>query len=382
MSVSNLGSSSSTAASTTVAPIDASINPTRSRNDSVGSSASSLPRRTDLRSHARSISASSISGPASIGSRKSRYAEPGTSEVHAELASFSAHPHSPRSVKSPRALTPLTRSHSVASESILSEDLVLGDPAADSGTPRLRASSTEQFSLPEPALTAKSSLSDIQSRRLSGTSIYSLASARGIAPPLPPGPAPTSDPSTRARSASNLMSSGKSLASTPPETSLSNVTVTTSSTSQGGQPSSGGHALAPRDPHSQPLDLMRRNQRSDTANTANTTTSTTTSTTNSRSQPDRSRSRVKRRFSGSTGHSSHSPGSDRDPSYREKEEGWYFLFPRTPRDTLMLIIDSETSSLGSHWYLCFGYKSAEQAEQKYSEQSHCEQGVRRGGLWG
>lgn len=316
MSRSNFSTSSS-AANSPAAPIDATTNPARSRDDSVGSSASSLPRRTDIRSHSRSISASSVSGPASIGSRKSRYAEPGTSEVHAELATFSAHPHSPRSVKSPRALIPQSRCHSTASESVLSEDFILGDPAADSGTPRLRACSTEPSylpSLPEPALTAKSSLSDIQSRRLSGTSIYSLASARGVAPPLLSGPAPTSDPSTRARSASNLMSSGKGPTSTPPEAGVSNVTVTTSSSTQGGQPSAGGHALAPRDHHSQPLDLMRRNQRSDTSST---------STTNPRSQPDRSRSRVKRRFSGSTGNSSHSPGSDRDPSHREKEEGCY-----------------------------------------------------------
>lgn len=311
MSDSNFSSSSTAANSAAAASNDTTTNPTRPRDDSVGSSASSsLPRRTTVRSHSRSISSSSVSGPPSIASRKSRYAEPGTSDIHAEFSNFPAHPHSPRSVKSPRAL-------SGTSDSTLSEDFLLGDAATDSGTPRLRAaSSTEQpnySALPEPALTAKSSLSDIQSRRLSGTSVYSLASVRGVAPPPPPPcPAPTSDPGTRARSASNLMSSGKGPSSTPPDAGLSNVTVTTSSNTQGGQPSSasGNHALAPRDPHSQPLDLIRRNQRSDTSSNAN-----------SRSQPDRSRSRVKRRFSGSTANSSHSPGSDRAPAHREREEG-------------------------------------------------------------
>jgi len=42
---------------------------------------------------------------------------------------------------------------------------------------------------------------------------------------------------------------------------------------------------------------------------------------NVRSQPDRSRSRAKRRFSGSTANSSHSPSSDRGPHHTELAEG-------------------------------------------------------------
>ncbi|KAI6785421.1 Inositol hexakisphosphate and diphosphoinositol-pentakisphosphate kinase-like protein [Emericellopsis cladophorae] len=111
------------------------------------------------------------------------------------------------------------------------------------------------------------------------------------------------------------MSNNKGPNSTPSEAGLSNVTVTTSSI-QGGQPASGSHALAPRDPHSQPLDLMRRNQRSDA-----TTNPPAPAPSSSRGQLDRSRSRAKRRFSGSTANSSHSPGSERGSSHREKEEG-------------------------------------------------------------
>ncbi|KAF4126644.1 Glutathione synthase/RimK-type ligase, ATP-grasp superfamily [Geosmithia morbida] len=108
------------------------------------------------------------------------------------------------------------------------------------------------------------------------------------------------------------MSSGKSPASTPPEAGVSNAGVTTSPGPQGGQQQTvtGSHALASRDPHAQPLDLMRRNQRSETA--VNTAPSTRAQ------QPDRSRSRAKRRFSGSTGNSSHSPGSDRGHGHREE----------------------------------------------------------------
>ena len=291
--------------------------------DAVGDSASNnvnVNPNPNPRSHSRSISASSVSRHSSLASRKSRYAEPGTTGVHAESPKFSTHSPSLRSLRSPRALSSQKQRNSATSESILSEDLVLGDAAIEEpDTPRLRhgpQSETTSYwpGLPEPALTARSSLTDIQSRRLSGNSIYSLASARGVGPPTTTA-APTSDPVGRTRSASYLMSSNnnnnKAPTSTPSESGLSNVTVTTSSSAQAGT-SPGNHALAPRDPHSQTLDVMRRNQRTE----MNASTSTT-----SRSQPDRSRSRVKRRFSGSTGNSSHSPGSDRGPSHREKEEG-------------------------------------------------------------
>ncbi|GAO16838.1 hypothetical protein UVI_02053760 [Ustilaginoidea virens] len=90
---------------------------------------------------------------------------------------------------------------------------------------------------------------------------------------------------------------------TPPEPGLSNVTVTTSSSN--GAMANGQHNLTTRDPHAQPLDLMRRNQRAES---------------NMRTQPGRSRSRANRRFSGSTSTSTHSQGSDRGP-HRDREEG-------------------------------------------------------------
>lgn len=69
---------------------------------------------------------------------------------------------------------------------------------------------------------------------------------------------------------------------------------------------------------SQPLDLMQRNTRPDPSSM--------------RAQPDRSRSRAKRRFSGSTANSSHSPGSERGTQYREKEEGRHDKSASSRRD--------------------------------------------------
>jgi len=262
--------------------------------------------------HARSISSSSLA-TSSVASRKSRYAEPGTAEVHVERSNVSATSSSPPvSVKGSRSILQQSRRQSGISDA-WSEDLVFGDPQLsaldDTETPRIRAASTFDASyhvfLPEPALTARSSLSDIQARRLSGNSIYSLASARGILNSSPS--AQGSEPGAPARSVPSLMSSSKGMSSSPSEAGLSSVTVTTSTGSQPGHSAaSGQHNLTPRDPHAQPLDLMRRSQRMDS---------------NVRSQPDRSRSRAKRRFSGSTANSSHSPSSDRGPHHREKEEG-------------------------------------------------------------
>ncbi|KAL6896505.1 histidine phosphatase superfamily domain-containing protein [Trichoderma evansii] len=262
------------------------------------SSPSTLPSQPSR--HSRSVSVSSFTG--SVSSRKSRYAEPGTSDIHAERSSFSSSPHSSNLLRGGRSW-PYSRRHSAASEALI-EELYLGESQQqlfDNDTPRMRPnpdSAGNHSALPEPALTTRSSFSDsysVQSKRLSGTSLYSLASARGvIANP---------SQSNRASEVPGLMSSTKGSASAQPEAALSNVTVTTSSANQSGQPSPTNHSLAARD--SQAHDLVRRNQRSETMRSG---------------QPDRSRSRAKRRFSGSTAYSSQSPSSERGPHHREKEE--------------------------------------------------------------
>ncbi|KFA75800.1 hypothetical protein S40288_07776 [Stachybotrys chartarum IBT 40288] len=263
------------------------------------------PRRTE--SHSRSISASSIG--VSVATRKSRAAEPATSEVHAQSSNPST--HSPSSFKSVRSLVPNSRRQSSNSEA-WSEDIILAGSAAnstgpeDSETPRTRPVLSNDYTqyapLPDPALTPSSSLSDLRSRRLSGYSTHS-ATHRVISDSS--ALAHASESAFAPRSAPGLMSSnGKSPGPAQSEATLSSVVVTTSSSGQAGYGTT-GHHLAPREPTHQPLDLMRRNQRAEPA---------------IRPQPDRSRSRAKRRFSGSTANSSHSPSSERGLHHREKEE--------------------------------------------------------------
>lgn len=259
-------------------------------------------------SHSRSISSSSVNS--SIASRKSRYAEPGTTEVHAKRTSVSIPPQSPSPLKSPRSLLPHARRESGTSDS-WSEDPTA---AEDSDTPRLRPTVSNETSfcssLPEPAWHTKRSSFDIDNRRLSGTSVYSYSSSRGFISPSVS--AQGSDLGGPPRSVPGFSPSGKSPATGQSEAGITNVTVTTTSNGQSGQISSGHHHLTPRDSHSQPLDLIQRNRRTETMST---------NSTNIRPQPDRSRSRAKRRFSGSTATSSHSPSSDRAPHHRDREEG-------------------------------------------------------------
>ncbi|KAL7781327.1 histidine phosphatase superfamily domain-containing protein [Trichoderma afarasin] len=275
------------------------------------SSPYTLPSQPSRQS--RSVSVSSFTGSVSS---KSRYAEPGTSDIHAERSSFSSSPHSSNFLKGARSMSSYSRRHSAASEA-LTEELYLGESQQsqvffDNDTPRMRPNPdvpANHSALPEPALTTKSSFSDshsIRSKRLSGTSLYSLASARGvIISPSQSQSNPASDQGPPPRSVPSLMSSGKGPASAQPEAALSSVTVTTSSGSQSGHGSPNTHSLAARDSQPPHLDLVRRNQRSETMRTT---------------QPDRSRSRAKRRFSGSTAYSSQSPSSERGPHHREKEE--------------------------------------------------------------
>lgn len=320
-----------------------------------------IPRRA--LSNSCTLASPSLSNPAA--SRKSRCAEPGTSEIHAQRTNFSIPPHSPNALTSPRSLLPRARRESgtSATSEAWSEDSSL---AVDSQHPhpedlhslrsRLAANNENAVhsTLPESSSASRISASEYQNRRLSGTSIYSLASARGV---IGPASAHGSDLGTPPRSVPSLPPTGKGLMPSHSETGLSNVTVTTSSTAPPGQASTGQHHLAPRDPHSQPLDLIKRTQRADTMQN---------STANHRSQPDRSRSRAKRRFSGSTATSSHSPSSDRAPHHREREEGRYFC-----RNVLFgsngLTSYSETCAMGCHWCLRPGCKSSKQTQSKHLE---------------
>lgn len=274
---------------------------------------SRTPRQSRAPSHSRSISGgSSITG--SLSSQKGRHVEPGTSEVHAERTSFSGSLQVSNSLKSSKSLWSHSRQHSATSET-WAGDLPVGELTipgpAHLEAPRILSavdpdSSDHHTPLPETTVTARSSFSDIQSRRLSGTSIYSLASARGVIASSVPS-AQTPDQGAQQRTIPSLMSGSKGSGPAQSEPVISNVTVTTSSAGQAGHASAGQHNLTPRDSHTQPLDLVKRSQRTEATPRSN--------------PPTRSRSRAKRRFSGSTGNSSHSPSSDRGPHHREKEEG-------------------------------------------------------------
>ncbi|ETS83788.1 hypothetical protein PFICI_05664 [Pestalotiopsis fici W106-1] len=291
-----------------------------------GSTGPARRRASRSGSHSHKLSSGSVS---SISSRKGRHVEPVASfEVPVDADLSMPPPPMPLPVKSPRSSFPPTRRESNTSESAWSEDHrpfqanlrnvsgsspLLADDSDDvavddheNTTPRLGPTTTAHHiirdpsgsidRLPEPALTTRSSFSDegLSSKRLSVSSIYSLASARGI-------PSPASSEGGISRSVSGvIMASNKGLGPSPghSESGLSNVIVTTSSTSSQAQAST-SHQLAPRETtHPNPLDAVRRNPTKPDPNT--------------RPQaPTRSRSRAKRRFSGSTVTSSHSPSSER-----------------------------------------------------------------------
>ncbi|KAK8059575.1 hypothetical protein PG996_009505 [Apiospora saccharicola] len=262
-------------------------------------------------SHSHVLSSSLSS---SISSFKSRHAEPvGTTDVAVVPASLSM-PPPPKPLKSPRSPFPLRR-HSSLSEPWMGDSPRLDESAIDDQdhTPKIQSSASPglaaQQPLPEPAQISRTSFSENEGKRLSISSLYSLASARGI--PSSSASAAGSDSGGNTRAGSVFMASNKGSQS---EAGLSNITVTTSSNPQITPGSS--HQLAPRDGHNASnLDLLQRNQppKPDP---------------NSRPQPQpqpqvqrpRSRSKVQRRFSGSTVNSSHSPSSDRTPHGKEKEE--------------------------------------------------------------
>jgi inositol-hexakisphosphate/diphosphoinositol-pentakisphosphate 1-kinase len=266
-------------------------------------------QQADQGSHSRNPSSSSA-----LSAHKGRQAEPGTTEAHAERADVSMPP------------PPLKNQATVvetaaAEESSLPRDFAT-DEAADSDdpdTPRLQAGSNtdtvQHRGLPDPALrSARSSISEPPvSNRMSISSLYSLGSARGV--PSSAASANGSDNSSITgvqvhRSVPGIMASGggsKTLASAQPEAGISSMTVTTAS-----HGSQGSHQLAPRESYAQQTsDMVKKPQQQQAA-----------ATPTPRSLPTRSRSRAKRRFSGSTAASSHhSPSGDRAMSNRpEKEE--------------------------------------------------------------
>ncbi|PMD46742.1 hypothetical protein L207DRAFT_417164 [Hyaloscypha variabilis F] len=155
------------------------------------------------------------------------------------------------------------------------------------------------YQLPEAALRARPSIPEFETKRMSVSSMYSLSSARAGGAPSSAASANGSEVGTgsNTRTPAGPLSPSKSA---HPETSTTTISVTTSTSGQvGGHGAPNGHQLTPRDTPSHASEIAKRNaaQRGEGA---------------PRSQPPgRSRSRAKRRFSGSTAASSHSPSSER-----------------------------------------------------------------------
>ncbi len=290
-------------------------------------------------SHSRKLSSSSARSL-----HKGTHAEPGTTELHAERTDVSMPPPSLR----PHLPPPLPLREEaeeaaafgrdkgdkgdygasyVASPAVSPRDCAIDSSAephdTDPDTPRMLASSsldaTAYRGLPEPALrSARSSISDAPvSNRISISSLYSLASIRGVPSSAASANGSDNNSITGVRSVSGIMAPGggpKNFAAAQPESSLSNMTVTT-----GSQGSSGGHhQLAPRESRPQHLgDAAKKSPQGQQQQQQQTGSNPPP-----RTQPTRSRSRAKRRFSGSTGASSHhSPSGDRAGTHRsEKEE--------------------------------------------------------------
>ncbi len=260
-----------------------------------------------------SHSLSSASSDNSTTSRKGRHAEPGTTEAHAERASISMPPPSARPIIKSRPSS--TFSHRRPSENSEIWTGSTGSPRPESAiedfeTPKLAAGSMADISkhpsLPEAALKPRGSIAEPDAKRMSTSSIYSLSSARAGGGPSSAASVTGSDPGTRP--ASGSISGGKVLGIAQPETSTSPFAVTTSSGSQYNTAgSSAAHQLTPRDSTS--TDISRRNASTRAENAT-------------RPSIPRSRSRAKRRVSGSTAPSSHSPSSERGLQLsKERDEG-------------------------------------------------------------
>ncbi|KAI0159595.1 hypothetical protein GGR57DRAFT_490624 [Xylariaceae sp. FL1272] len=164
----------------------------------------------------------------------------------------------------------------------------------------------------------RSSFSELdRAKRVSVSSVFSLASVRGVPSSASSTNGSESGTVHRSVSVQGLMASSKGIGPVPgqSESGVSNVTITTSSSSNTQTPTGGGPQLTPLNTHhTNPLDLIKRNP-------APAAAPGPSSSTGSRPpQPTRSRSRAKRRFSGSTATSSHSPSSERGNHPREREE--------------------------------------------------------------
>ncbi|OWP02518.1 hypothetical protein B2J93_2726 [Marssonina coronariae] len=249
-------------------------------------------------------------------SRKGRHADTATTGTYSDRASISMPPPGRRSsLAKPRTSSLYSQRVPVAdlgqnlytSSRTSRDDFAIEDSDTPKLSPSIMADESKLSQLPDPTLRQRPSIPEMDGKRVSVSSIYSLSSARAGAGSSSAasinGPEPGAVLGTRTPSGALSPTAKASHA----ETGTSNVSVTTSS-SQFGSLGHTGHQLTPRETPHNATEIAKRNaaQRGEGA---------------PRSQPPgRSRSRAKRRFSGSTGASSHSPSSERGIHPKKDEE--------------------------------------------------------------
>lgn len=177
-------------------------------------------------------------------------------------------------------------------------------------SPGIMSDDSKHSQLPDAALHNRPSISEIDTKRMSVSSMYSLSSVRAGGAPSSAASANGSEGGTNTRAPSGTLSPSKTMGTSQAETSTSAISVTTSSSNQfSSHGSTSGHSLTPRETPAHASDIAKRNaaQRGEGAPRPHV--------------PTRSRSRAKRRFSGSTAASSHSPSSDRgDRTHQTRKE--------------------------------------------------------------
>ncbi|KAI9640488.1 inositol hexakisphosphate and diphosphoinositol-pentakisphosphate kinase [Ciborinia camelliae] len=267
-----------------------------------------------IKARTNSHSLSSAAGILPSLNRKGKHAEPLIhTELNSERASISMPPPPSRPLSKSRTSSTYSQRSSAALE-VLKEDINLGETNhqdfAVEEAESLKTNSTMAddkkhvpLPLPEPALRPRASVAEMDGKRMSVSSMYSLTSARagGVISSAASATGSENGGSTRATTAS--VSSGKGPGVSQAET--SNISITTSS---GGPGAPNGHQLTAREPPAQAAELAKRN-------------SVARGEAQPRPQPpQRSRSRARRRFSGSTGASSHSPSSERGLHLKREDE--------------------------------------------------------------
>lgn len=254
------------------------------------------------------LSTASSENPPAV-NLKSSISEPAEREAYVEPASFALPRGTTYGTESSRASSTISHRGSVSDMSEAwteGTNTSINDGAVESETPRMLSGSTSDLTkhapLPEPAM-PKAMSTTSESKRMSSSSLYSLQSARagGVAPSSN---SSSGGPDSLPRSHPGNISGSRSVGVSPPDAATPIVSVTSPSVSPPNAPgSTNPQQAATKD--GAPGDAPKRSRQEGT----------------SRASIPRSRSRVKRRFSVSTGASSHSPSSERGIyQAKEKEE--------------------------------------------------------------